>query len=169
MGVNKLKPTPRKWLLTIHILFSAILFGGAVIFLVLSIILANTNDAGVFTACYTVMHLLAKTSVRASTIGTLASGILLSVLTPWGLFRYNWLIAKQILTAVCILLGPIGMYFWTLKAVTIITAEGIQALSNPEFAVNRIQLWIGIAIQLLALLALFALSVFKPGKRRSKS
>jgi len=52
----------------------------AVIFLTLSIIAGTTGDEGVLKACYTTMHLFAKTSVRASTIGTLVTGILLSVL-----------------------------------------------------------------------------------------
>jgi hypothetical protein len=162
--------TQRRWLLTIHLLFSAIMFGVAVAFLILSIAAANTSDEGVLKACYTSMHVLAKTSVKVSTIGTLVTGILLSVLTQWGLFKYYWIIAKEVLTVLSIVLGPIGMYFWTLKAVTLTTAEGLNALHDQAFIVNNVQLWIGIILQIISLIAMFIISVFKPwGPRKQKN
>ncbi|MGI6127470.1 MAG: hypothetical protein ACOYEF_10975 [Planifilum sp.] len=164
----KLSVTQRRWLLTIHLLFSAILFGVSMVFLVLSIVAANTQDEGVLQACYASMHILAKTSVRASTIGTLATGILLSALTRWGLFNHYWLIAKEALTVLSILLGPVGMYFWTLKAFTWTSSKGFGALQDPAFLVNREQLWIGIGLQILSLAAVFAISVFKPWGTRTK-
>ena len=121
-----------------------------------------------FAACYTAMHTLAKTSVRASTIGTIVTGVLLSVWTHWGLFRYYWIIAKEVLTLVAILLGPVAMYVWTLPAVSLAWAQGLEAMGNPAFIVNSEKLWIGIVLQLLSLILLFLLSVFKPwGKRKS--
>ncbi|UQZ81190.1 hypothetical protein SK3146_00346 [Paenibacillus konkukensis] len=164
----KLSLTPRRWLLTLHVLFSAIMFGGAVIFLVLSVIVATSSDEGIVSACYTVMHLLARTSVRASTIGTLATGIMLSVMTQWGLFKYHWIIAKEALTAVCIVIGPVGMYFWTLKAVELTSAYGWSAGADSQYIVNSVQLWIGIIIQIVSLAAMTALSVFKPGGARKR-
>lgn len=162
--------TRRKWLLTLHLLFSAILLGVSVIFLILSISAATTNDEGVLQACYTAMHLLAKTAVRYSTIGAAVTGILLSVLTPWGLFKHYWIMVKEGLTLLSIAIGPIGMYFWTLKAVTLATAEGLQVVSNPDFTVNSGQLWTGIMLQLLSIAAMFVISVFKPwGKRKAKN
>jgi hypothetical protein len=154
--------TTIRWLLTLHLLFSAILFGGAVVFLVLSVTAAATREESVLRACYTGMHVLAKTSVRASTIGAAATGILLSVRTRWGLFRYYWIIVKEGLTLLSIALGPIGMYFWTLKAVELTNAQGLDARNLPAFAVNSGRLWTGIALQIASLAAMFAISVFKP-------
>lgn len=168
--MGRLSVTQRRWLLTLHLLFAAIMFGVAVGFLILSITAANTNDEGVLKACYTGMHVLAVTSVRASTIGTLVTGILLSVLTQWGLFKFYWIIVKEGLTLLSIVLGPVGMYFWTLKAVTLTSAEGLGALQDPAFVVNSGRLWIGIILQILSLVAMFAISVFKPwGPRKRKN
>ncbi|AJY73524.1 hypothetical protein [Paenibacillus beijingensis] len=165
----KLAVNGRRWLLTLHLLFVAIMFGVAIVFLILSITAANTNDEGVLKACYASMHLLAETSVRASTIGALVTGILLSVLTQWGLFRFYWIIVKEGLTILAIVLGPVGMYFWTLKAVTMTSAEGLGALQNPSFHVNSGQLWTGIILQILSIAAMFVISVFKPwGSRTQK-
>jgi hypothetical protein len=165
----KLSGTPRKWLLMFHLLFSAIMLGGAVAFLIMSITAASTSDEGMLKASYTIMHILAKTSVKVSTIGALVSGILLSMLTQWGLFRYYWIIAKEALTLLSILLGPIGMYLWTLKAVTLTTSEGLNSLHIPEFIVNNNQLWVGIILQIISIAGMFVISVFKPwGKRKQK-
>ena len=167
--MRKLNLTQRRWLLILHLLFAAIMFGVAIVFLILSITAANTNDAGVLKACYTSMHVLAKTSVRASTIGTVVTGILLSVLTQWGLFKYYWIIVKEGLTLLSILLGPFAMYTLTLKAVTLTSKGGMNTLLNPSFTVNQWQLWIGIILQIISLGAMFVISVFKPwGQRKQR-
>jgi hypothetical protein len=114
------------------------------------------------------MHVLARTSVYGSTFGATVTGVLLSVLTQWGLFRYYWIIVKEGLTLLCIVLGPFGFYYWTLKAVTLVSAEGMGVLKQQAFIVNREQLSIGIVMQLASIVAMFLISVFKPwGPRKT--
>ncbi|QYR20361.1 hypothetical protein KZ483_21465 [Paenibacillus sp. sptzw28] len=72
--MNRISIVARKWLLTLHLLFSAIMLGVTIAFLMLSIKAAATDDEGVLKACYTSMHLLARTSIKASTVGGQASG-----------------------------------------------------------------------------------------------
>lgn len=166
--MKQLAVTPKRWLLCLHILFAAILFGTTVVFLVLSIAAAAADDVNVLKACYTSMHILAESSVRASTIGTVVTGILLSVWTKWGLFKFYWIIVKEILTIVSIGLGLVGIYLWTLEAFSITAAEGINALQNPVFIQNRFQLFIGIILQIISLAAMIIISVFKPWGRRKQ-
>ncbi|PTM59670.1 DUF2269 family protein [Desmospora activa] len=166
--MGKLTVKQRKWLLSLHLLFAAILFGVTVAFLILTLTAANTRDPEVLQACYTSMHILAKTSVRASTIGTVVTGILLSVLTRWGLFRFYWIIAKEVLTLFSIGLGVVGMVVWTLQGITMTTATDFHA-SNPAFIVNQQQLLVGIILQIIFLIAMFLLSVFKPCGKRKRS
>ncbi|MDR6999216.1 hypothetical protein [Neobacillus niacini] len=166
--MKRLSLTKRKWLLILHLLFSAIMLGVSIVFLILSITAANTNNVGVLKACFSSMHVLAKTSVRVSTIGTVITGILLSVLTQWGLFKFYWIIVKEGLTLLSIILGPFAMYTLTLKAVTLTTNDGINALINPAFTVNKWQLWIGIILQIISLVSMFVISVFKPWGQRKK-
>lgn len=151
--MNKISLTQKKWLLLLHVIFSAIMLGGAVIFLVLSIVATTSQDSALTQSCYTVMQALSKTSVRASTIGTLVTGLLLSAWTHWGFLRYHWVIAKEVLSVLAILLGPVGMYVWTFGA----------AASGQSSAL----LWCGIILQILSLAAIFFLSVFKPGGKRA--
>jgi hypothetical protein len=120
----------------------------------------------VLQACYTIMHLLADTSVRASTIGTTITGILLSVFTSWGLFRFHWLIAKEALTLLSIGIGLIGIYRWTMRGVELTGSPVSSAWDTTGFAVNHTWLWTGIAIQVVSLVAMFILSIWKPGGQR---
>ena len=164
---EKCTVTQKKWLLTLHILFAAIMFGVMVAFLILGITAANTTNVDVLQACYNSMHILAKTSVRASTIGTLVTGILLAVLTKWGLFKFYWIIAKELLV-IAIGLGVFGMHSWTLQAITLVSQDGAAVLENPSFIVNNEQLFVGIVLQIISLVALYLLSVFKPWGLRKK-
>ncbi|PYI53865.1 hypothetical protein [Paenibacillus flagellatus] len=164
--MKKITLIQKKALLTLHIVFSGILLGCMVVFLILNITAAATSDPRVFQACYTVMLVLARSSVRASTIGAVVTGVLLSVLTHWGLVRYYWIIAKELLTLLSIGVGLVGIYVWSLRAFELSETAGMNALHDPGFLANRLYLFTGVALQIVSLVALLALSVFKPwGKR----
>lgn len=157
----KLSITNRKVLLIIHILFSAIMFGNMVTFLILSITVATTENMELVESCYQIMHVLSQTSVKASTIGATLTGVLLSVFTKWGLFTYYWIIVKQGITLLLIGFNLLGMYAWTLKA--------WNHFEQISMSMDQPELWIGIIIQIVSLILLFAISVFKPwGKRTVK-
>jgi hypothetical protein len=163
--LKKLTFTQKKWLLSLHILFAAIWFGVTVAFLILSINVMITDDINQIRAYYTSMLLLEQTIGKASIIGTVTTGILLSILTHWGLFIYYWIIFKEILTFISIGLGMAFIYFWTLNGVTMLSPNGLE---SQVFIVNHQQLLVGIGIQILSLGVVFIISVFKPwGKRKS--
>lgn len=160
----KLSMTSKRGLLTVHILFAAIMFGNMVTFLILSITAATTENAQLIKSCYQIMHVLASTSVKASTIGTTVTGILLSIWTKWGLFQFYWIIAKQIITIMLIGFNLWGIYAWTLQALS--RVETITDQTNMFML--QIDLWIGITIQIISLIFIFTISVFKPWGRRKQ-
>lgn len=167
--MKKLSVAQKKWLLSLHIIFSAIMLGCTVVIIILSITALNTDQSEILKTCYFVMHLLAKTSVRGSTIGTVVTGILLSMRTHWGFLKFYWIMVKEVLTLLSIGLGVIGFYYWSLNAISLVSVGGLSARQNPVFVVNNDQLWAGIILQVLSLIAMFVISVFKPwGKRTSK-
>jgi uncharacterized membrane protein len=157
--------TSKKWLLTLHILFGAIMFGNMVTFFILSITASVTENRQLVEACYQVMHLMSNTSVKASTFATTVTGICLSLWTKWGLFKYYWILVKEVLTFMLLGLNIWGMSAWTNRA--------LVGLNNAEITTNiailQSNLWIGIIIQLISLLLIFVLSVFKPWGRRPNS
>ncbi|WP_132312728.1 hypothetical protein [Paenibacillus sp. BK033] len=154
--MKKITLQQRRILLLLHILFAAIMLGVQVVFIILALTASVTDDPDTLRSCYRIMHLLADSSVRASTIGTTVTGIALSVLTSWGLFRYYWVIAKEALTLLAIGIGFIGLYEWTLRGLD----------DDGSLTVHHTWLMIGIALQTVSLIVMYVLSVWKPGGKR---
>jgi hypothetical protein len=144
---------PRKKIILIaHILLSAIMVGNMATFLILSITTVTTKDPSIVKGSYTVMNILAHTSIRASTIGATVTGIILSVTSYYGLFTFWWVMVKEVLTVMLIGINLWGIYTWTLTGL-----ETQQSLA----------LWFGIIIQLISLVFMFVISKYKPwGKRK---
>lgn len=165
----KLSIAQKRWLLSLHIVFSAIMLGETVVIVILSLTALTTKSGDVLRACYTILHVLSRTGVRYAPIFAVTTGIMLSAMTPWGLFRYYWIIVKEILTLLSLAIGMVGFYVWSVRGLSIVSTEGLVAWHNPVFLVNHKQLWIGIVLQLISLVAMFVISVFKPwGRRNSK-
>ncbi|MBP3965323.1 hypothetical protein [Paenibacillus lignilyticus] len=164
--MKKLTLQGRRILLLLHIIFAAIMLGMQAVFIILALTASVTSDSTVLHACYSIMNLLASSSVRASTIGVTVTGIMLSVMTSWKLFRYNWIIAKEVLTLVCIGVGIFGLYEWTLKGIEPTAQAGLGAWQTSGFTVNHTLLWIGIAAQTVSLIVMYMLSIWKPGGER---
>lgn len=159
----------RKWVLIAHLLFVVACLGHSILFLMFSLIALTTSDVEVLKVCYTAMHLVDRPFVPISALGMVVTGVWLSVRTHWGLFKYQWLIVKEVATVACIVLGIVGVKGWTMKAVTIVSEKGSDVLHNPELTVNGGLLLTGFAFQSIAMSALVAISVFKPwGRRKGK-
>jgi hypothetical protein len=161
--VKHLSFAQKKWWLSAHLIFSAIWLGVTVTFLILSIHVLMTNDMETIKAYYTSMLRLEQTAGRVSIIGTVITGLLLSILTKWGLFKFHWIITKEIMTLLCMVLGFIFIYAWTLKGISV-----LDEFINDVFIVNHYQLMAGIVSQLFLLATMFILSVFKPWGQRTK-
>jgi uncharacterized membrane protein len=165
--MRKVSPGTRKLLTAVHIAFSGILLGCTVAFVILDIAALTTDDPKLLEACYRIMHLLSHTSLRASAIGTIVSGVLLSVLTPWGLLRYRWIVAKEILTLLTVVPGLFGIYLWSLHGLRRVADDGMDALSSPQYQANSLMLSVGLLLQLLSIVAMYLLSVYKPWGKNS--
>ncbi len=159
--------TTKRWLVTIHILFGAIMFGNTITFIVLNIAATKAPDIDLMQKYYDIMYLLSITTVRGSTFATIITGILLSILTKWGLFKFYWIIAKEILSVILLGLNIWGMYVWTNRALDLARINDIQPTNLSHV---QIDIWIGIVIQLISLILIYVLSVFKPrgGKLKNK-
>ncbi len=166
---RKLATTPKRWLLSAHILLSGAWLGTSFCFLVLSIVARSTHDRNLLLATYMSIDVLDRILVRPMAIGAAVSGILLSVLTQWGLFRFNWIIAKLILTVLLIASGVIifGLTRVPRSIISIISSAGLQALQNPSYQSNQTLLLIYVIAEVVFLSASVAVSVFKPAGLRT--
>ncbi|WP_246066820.1 hypothetical protein [Paenibacillus koleovorans] len=166
MSGNRISQTTRKWLLSLHLLFSGILLGCTVVIVILSITALTTASSDTLRSCYQVMNIVAGSSIRVSSIGMVVTGVLLSVWTHWGLFRYYWLIYKQVMTLASIGVGIIGFYMWSMKGIELVESVGLDAVHSSAYVINAQQLWVGLIFQVISLVSMFVISVFKPWGRR---
>jgi uncharacterized membrane protein len=92
--------------LTAHVLASVGWFGIAVTVAFFGYAAAATDDEALREALHTAMRVAIPLSIPAGLL-TAATGLVLSLGTRWGLTRYWWLIAKQVITVVVIVTDPL--------------------------------------------------------------
>jgi hypothetical protein len=153
-----LAPGLRKFTLTAHVTSSVGWLGAVAGFLALSIAALTGHDAQRARAAYLAMELVAWSVIVPLSIGSLLTGLLQALGTPWGLFQHYWVLVKLLMTVLATVvlllhLKPIG---W----IAGIDAETI--LANPEVREVRFQLVVDAAAALIVLLVATALSVYKP-------
>ena len=95
-----LTPRFRKGVLTAHITFTVSWLGAVVAFLVLAIAGLTSQDSQIARAAYQSMELITLFAIVPLSIAPLLTGPLLSLGTPWGLFRHYWILAKLLITVV---------------------------------------------------------------------
>src|SRR5262245_18568166 len=152
----------RKLLLTVHIVATVSVLGTDLVLLLLGLAsLGGTDSRAIYPAAY----LVAARLVAPLAVLSLGTGLLLGVLTPWGLFRYWWVTIKlaitTVLTAVVlfVLVPRLG------AAANTVTGPASQLLTSAE----RLPLAIAPAAVSTLLLLAIVLAVFKPGRRVRQS
>jgi uncharacterized membrane protein len=96
-GERRISPPLYKLLLTTHIIVSVGWLGVVVAKLVLGIAAATSGDSEVARGLYAAMQVVNPIFPPAA-IGTILTGVLLSLGTKWALLQYYWVVAKLVLT-----------------------------------------------------------------------
>ena len=88
-----MRPNVRKFVRTVHVTITVGWLGAVVGFLELAIAGLASPDAQLVRACYLAMDLITRfVIVPLSIIPLLLTGPILSLGTPWGLFRQYWIV-----------------------------------------------------------------------------
>ena len=120
-------PGLRKLALTAHITFSVGWLGAVVAYLAVAIAGLVSQDAQVQQSGYATMELIGWFVIVPLSLAALLSGLVQSLGTEWGLFRFYWVAVKLVMTlgAVTVLLmhmpavaaGPASCPRWSTPAV----------------------------------------------------
>jgi hypothetical protein len=93
-----MQPNIRKFVRTVHVVVTVGWLGVVAGFLALAITGLNSQDAQLVRASYLAMDLITRfVIVPLSLIPLLLTGPVLSLGTPWGLFRHYWIIVKLVI------------------------------------------------------------------------
>jgi hypothetical protein len=94
-------PGLRKLVLTLHLACSVGWIGAAVAYLALGVGAATSRDPDVVRAAWMAMDLTGWSAIVPLALGALLTGLVMSLATPWGLFRHYWVVISLVLTVLC--------------------------------------------------------------------
>ncbi len=110
----------RKFALTAHITLSVGWLGAAVAYLAVAIACLVSQDAQMMRSGYSMMELTGWFVIVPLGLAALLTGLIQSLGTEWGLFRYYWIVLKFALTV-----GAITILLLHMPAVS--RRSGVQA------------------------------------------
>lgn len=94
----------------------------------------------------------------------LITGILYGLFTPWGFFKFKWVICKWIITCFCFASGWIFLGVW--ETAMLEMANSLTTLDDPAYAAIRARHFYLSLLQISLLVFMAGISVFKPWKKR---
>jgi hypothetical protein len=153
----------RKFALTAHVTSSIGWFGAVAAFLALAISGLTTQDAQLARAAYLAMDLTTRFVIVPLAVTSLVTGVVSSLGTRWGLFRYYWVVVKFLITIVATIIllvhtQPINRLARVAATTTLLSAD-LRSL--------QILMVTSSSAALLVLLVTTALSVYKPRGKTS--
>jgi hypothetical protein len=152
-----LTPLLRKFVLTAHITFAVGWLGAVAGFLALAIVGLKSQDTQIMNSAYLGMDLIARFVILPLSFAPLITGPILSLGTPWGLFRHYWILAKLFITILSTILLLIHMQ--PISHLSHLAMDGTIAGADPGL---RIQMIAASGAALVALVVATALAVYKP-------
>ncbi len=153
-----MKPSLRKLVRTVHVTVTVGWLGAVAGFLALAITGVTSQDTQLVRAAYLAMDLITRfVIVPLSLVPLLLTGPVLSLGTPWGLFRHYWIVVKLVINILSTIILLIHMQ--PISYMARVAADG--TLSSADRGV-QIQLVVAAGAGLLALLVATTLAVYKP-------
>ena len=148
-------PGLRKFVLTAHVTSSVGWLGAVVGFLALAVAALTIQDAQSVRAAWIAMELTGWFVIVPLALASVLIGVVMSLGTPWGLFRHYWVLVKFLLTVfatiILLLHMPTMSYF-----------AGVAAETDSVFLGGLRGELVHAGGGLLVLLVTTTLSVYKP-------
>jgi hypothetical protein len=148
----------RELVLTAHVATSVGFLGAIAAFMALAVAGATGQDARTVGAFSLAMELVTSYVIVPMCFASLLTGVVQSLVSPWGLFRHYWVVVKLLLN----ILSVIVLLVHT-KPIAYLAqvAAGMEG-AGADLAGLRFQLAVASGAALLVLLAATVLSIYKP-------
>jgi hypothetical protein len=155
-------PALRKLTITAHVTFSVGWLGAVAAFLVLSIAGLTSHDAEVVRGAYLSMDLMSRFVIIPMCLAALATGLLQALGTPWGLFRYYWIVMKFGLAIFATIALLIHQFAVMAEAAKRVSGAAAETLFSPDLGPLKTELVRAPSLAILLLLVVTTLGVYKP-------
>jgi hypothetical protein len=148
-------PGLRKFALTAHLTFSVGWIGAVVAYLALGVSAVTSQDAQTIRAAWIAMELTGWFVIVPLALAALLTGLVMSLITPWGLFRHYWVLIALVLTIFATVVLLLHMPTVSSSADVARAADGaaLRRLGGDLFHPG---------LGLVVLLAITVLNVYKP-------
>lgn len=164
--MKKLGLKGKSWLKGFHIFFACAWVGAGISMLLLSLLDGHIQNGDELYAVNASIQLLDYYIIIPAALGSLITGLLISLFTNWGFFKFNWVIFKWVATVAQIIFGTFWLGPWTDGATAIADLERGLALQNTTYLYDKQMSAVFGSIQVLLLIAQVLISAYKPwGKR----
>jgi hypothetical protein len=152
-------PGLRKFALTVHVTFSVGWIGAVVAFLALVVAAMTSGDAHRLRAAWIAMEVTGWFAIVPLSLGTLVTGLVMSLGTKWGLFRHYWVLTSFVLTMLATV-----VLFGNMQAVSFFAgiAAGTDGADVGRLRGGLRSELLHAGVGLLVLLVIQALNVYKP-------
>lgn len=147
-------PALRRLVLTVHVIASVGWLGAVVTYLIFSVVAAGSDEPTTVQAIARTLDVGGWTILVPFSVGSLISGVVLSLGTRWGLLQHYWVVFKLVLTVVASVV--LVLYTETL------TALAKDAQSAARDAMGFTSPILHAAGAALMLIGATVLSVYKP-------
>ncbi|AUG79423.1 hypothetical protein CFP65_4695 [Kitasatospora sp. MMS16-BH015] len=165
----RLSPRARKGAVIAHVVSSVGWLGLMLCLLTLGLAGLLTDRAETLRSAYRVLPLLGDALVLPLSLASLLTGLVLSLGTPWGLFRYHWVTVKFWLTLAATAASAFALTARLHEAARLVERHPTGGIAELHLGSTRYELVIIPAVALSVYLAEVVISVAKPwGRRRSR-
>jgi hypothetical protein len=154
-----MSPLLRKLALTVHLAFAVGWIGAVVAFLALVVAAMTSQDVQRLRAAWIAMELTGWFAIVPLAIGSLLTGLVMALGTPWGLFRHYWVLISLVLTILAA-----GILLGNMQAVSFFAGLAAETQGTDVGALRaglRSEL-LHAGVGLLVLLVIQVLNVYKP-------
>ncbi|MFB9909164.1 hypothetical protein [Allokutzneria oryzae] len=164
---GQFKPRTRKLALLVHVVFGVAWIGFEVMVIVLALAGITAENPRVLHAAYVVLGEFGPSLYAPFSLGTLVSGVVLSLGTHWGLVRQYWVIAKLAINLATVLGGNLLIAALLRQSAERVMAVPIDSLDAAAVGSIQYSLLANAIVVTTLLLVATVLSYYKPwGKVR---
>jgi uncharacterized membrane protein len=152
---HALTPTPRRALLTAHIIFSVGWIGAVAAFLALNVVALTASRNEIARSMYIAMNIVGLYVIVPASLLAVITGIVQGIRTQWGLWRHRWVATKLVL-------GILASVALLLHQFTAVSMAAHHAEHGMDARPMGVQLVADASIAIVLLVVATILSVFKP-------
>lgn len=163
--MKQLTAQQTKWLEFVHLIFVCAWIGGAMALVLVQYSKSHLAGPEGQYAILAALRFIDDFVIIPGALGSLLTGLIYSLATPWGFFKQHWVSAKWVVTISLILFGTFGLGPWLNGMEEMARIQGIRALTDSTFLYYQASNQVGGCIQLACNIIMVGISVIKPWRK----